>query len=96
MLGSQIPSPVIALNGAVAAAFAFGFEQGLARMEALGRTGALEGYLYFHTARADLLRRLKRASEARVAYERALELADNAAERRYLQRRLREVTAPRC
>ena len=74
VLGSQIPLPVIALNGAVAAAFAFGFEQGLARMEALGRTGALEGYLYFHTGRADLLRRLKRASEAH-RLRRALELA---------------------
>jgi RNA polymerase sigma-70 factor (ECF subfamily) len=61
-------------------------------MDELGKTGALEGYMYSHAARADLLRRLKRATPARLAYERALELADNAAERRYLQRRLQEVT----
>jgi RNA polymerase sigma-70 factor (ECF subfamily) len=92
-LAALDPSPVIALNAAVAEAFAYGLEHGLARMEALGQTGTLDGYLYYHAARADLLRRLNRAAPARRAYERALELAGNVAERRYLQRRLKEVTA---
>jgi RNA polymerase sigma-70 factor (ECF subfamily) len=93
MLAALNPSPVIALNTAVAEAFAYGPEHGLACMDEIGKTGALEGYMYFHAPRADLLRRLNRAAPARLAYERALELADNAAERRYLQRRLKEVTA---
>jgi RNA polymerase sigma-70 factor, ECF subfamily len=93
MLAALNPSPVIALNMAVAEAFAYGLEHGLARVEELGKTGALDGYLYFHAARADLLRRLNRAAPARFAYERALELAGNAAERRYLRRRLQELTA---
>ena len=89
-LAALDPSPVVALNTAVAEAFAYGLEHGLARLEALREP--LNGYLYFHAARADLLRRLNQAAAARQAYERALELAGNATERRHLQRRLDEVT----
>lgn len=92
-LAALHPSPVIALNAAVAEAFAFGLEHGLARVQELGKTGELDRYMYFHAARADLLRRLNRAAPARRAYERALGLTDNAAERRYLQRRIEEVAA---
>jgi RNA polymerase sigma-70 factor (ECF subfamily) len=53
----------------------------------------LDGYQYFHSTRADLLRRLGRAGEARTEYKRALELADTEPERRFLKRRLAEVSA---
>jgi RNA polymerase sigma-70 factor (ECF subfamily) len=88
MLAQIDPSPVVALNRAVAVAFACGYQRGLEQIEELGRAGMLGDYLYFHAARADLLRRLGRAGEARQAYQRALELASNAAERRFLERRL--------
>ena len=61
-------------------------------MDALA--GDLDGYHLFHSARADLLRRLGRADEASVAYSRALELAANPVERAFLARRLDETTAP--
>jgi RNA polymerase sigma-70 factor (ECF subfamily) len=54
----------------------------------------LDLYHLFHSARADLLRRLHRSSESATAYRRALELATNAQERTFLERRLREVTGP--
>jgi RNA polymerase sigma-70 factor, ECF subfamily len=79
------PSPVIELNRAVAVAMADGPEAGLAAIDEIER---LDGYLHFHSARADLLRRLGRTDEARAAYERALELGPNEAERRFLERRL--------
>ena len=81
-------TPVIALNHAVAVAMARGPEEGLSFIETIGRTGVLEGYLYFHSARADLLRRLGRREEARQAYERALQLSGTAPERKFLQMRL--------
>src|SRR5262249_55990229 len=74
------PSPVVALNRAVAVAFAWDYQRGLEQIEELGRADTLEDYLYFHAARADLLRRLGRTGEARQAYQRALALAGNAAE----------------
>jgi RNA polymerase sigma-70 factor, ECF subfamily len=83
------PSPVVRLNLAVAVAMAEGPERGLAAMEPLA--GSLRGYHHFHAARADLLRRMGRHEEARPAYLRALELATNDVERRFLERRLREV-----
>jgi RNA polymerase sigma-70 factor, ECF subfamily len=83
-------SPVIELNRAVAVAMSEGPEAGLELVEALRRSGELDGYLYLHATRADLLRRLGKTRAAKAAYERALELADNAAERRFLQRRLAE------
>jgi RNA polymerase sigma-70 factor, ECF subfamily len=78
-------SPVVELNRAVAVAEAEGLEAGLAAMDALE---GLDGYHYFHAARADVLRRLGRSDEARAAYERALELVRAEAERRFLERRL--------
>jgi RNA polymerase sigma-70 factor (ECF subfamily) len=84
------PSPVIALNRAVAVAFAWGHERGLRLLDDLGGAGTLTNYMYFHAARADLLRRLGRSTEAESAYQRALELTGNAAERRFLERRISE------
>jgi RNA polymerase sigma-70 factor (ECF subfamily) len=90
-LARRAPSPVVELNRAVAVAFVEGPAAGLGLLEGLGRTGALDAYPYFHAARADLLRRLGRRGEAEAAYRRALELVANAAERRFLERRLAEV-----
>jgi RNA polymerase sigma-70 factor, ECF subfamily len=80
---------VVALNQAVAVAMLEGAWRGLELVEALGRSGSLDEYLFFHSTRAELLRRADRRQEARLAYLRALELAGNAAERRFLQNRLR-------
>ena len=80
-------SPVVELNRAVAVAEAQGPEAGLAIVDRL----ELGGYRYFHSARADFLRRLERPGEARAAYERALELATAEPERRCLQMRLTEL-----
>jgi RNA polymerase sigma-70 factor (ECF subfamily) len=82
------PSPVIELNRAVALAMARGPAPGLEAVEALERSGRLDGYLYLHATRADLLRRLGRNQEAREAYRRALNLAGNAPERRFLKQRI--------
>jgi RNA polymerase sigma-70 factor (ECF subfamily) len=84
-LARHQPSPVVELNRAVAIAMADGPETGLRHLD--GLTG-LERYHLYHAARADLLRRLGRAAEARSAYERAHELATNERERSYLERRL--------
>ena len=85
------PSPVIELNQAVTVAMTDGPALGLAMVDALAAEGRLDDYVYLHATRADLLRRLGRRSEAAIAYERALGLAANAAERRFLERRLREM-----
>jgi RNA polymerase sigma-70 factor, ECF subfamily len=82
------PSPVIALNEAVAIAMAEGIPSGLARIDAIAASGALDEYYLLHAARADLLRRLEKKSEAAKAYRKALDLATNETERRYLERRL--------
>ena len=87
------PSPIIALNGAVAVAMAEGFAKGLALIDQLGTSKELDGYYLFHAARADLLRRLNRPGEAAQAYRRALSLATNRVEQGYLQRRLQQVSA---
>jgi RNA polymerase sigma-70 factor (ECF subfamily) len=84
-LARQTRSPVVELNRAVALAEAEGVEVGLAAVEGLD---GLDGYQYFHAARADLLRRLGRAAEARAAYECALELVRSEPERRFLERRV--------
>ncbi len=84
------PSPVVRLNRAVAVALAGDVEGGLALLDTLE---GLDGYSYLPAARADLLRRLGRAEEAAAAYREALALTENAAERRFLARRLEEVTA---
>ncbi|MGH2693038.1 MAG: RNA polymerase sigma factor [Actinomycetota bacterium] len=84
------PSPVVELNRAVAVAMAEGPEPGLALID--GLAGALDGYHLFHSARADLLRRLDRREEALVAYRRALEQTTNEIEQRFLQRRIGELS----
>jgi RNA polymerase sigma-70 factor, ECF subfamily len=83
------PSPVIALNAAVAVAMAEGPERGLELVAPL--EAELDGYHLLHSARADLLRRLDRFEEAATAYRRALELASSEPERRFLKRRLDEL-----
>ena len=88
------PSPVVELNRAVAVAMSDGPEAGLALVEALLGRRELEDYHLAHAARADLCRRLGRAAEARAAYQRALELARQEPERRFLERRLKEIAAP--
>ncbi len=86
-----LPSPIVALNHAVAVAMSEGLEQGLARVEEIGSSGRLEGYYLFHATRADILRRLGRASQARTAYLRALDLTSNRQEQEYLRRRLGSI-----
>jgi RNA polymerase sigma-70 factor (ECF subfamily) len=88
------PSPVVALNRAVAVAMVDGPRPALALVEALAAAGDLDGYHLLHAARADLLRRLGSAPEAARSYARALELVTNDSERRFLERRLREVRPP--
>ncbi|MDQ3035330.1 MAG: sigma-70 family RNA polymerase sigma factor [Myxococcota bacterium] len=87
------PSPVVALNAAVADAFVVGPELALARIDALACSGELEGYHLLPAARADLLRRLGRRADAEVAYRQALEWARTAPERRFLERRILETSA---
>lgn len=86
------PSPVIELNRAVAVAMRDGAEQGLPLIDALLARGALTDYHLAHAARADLCRRLGRMEEARTAYQRALELAQQGPEQRFLARRLAELS----
>ncbi len=85
------PSPVVALNRAVAVAMHDGPEAGLAAVDTLLARGELADYHLAHAARADLCRRLGRTEEARAAYRRALELVRQAPERRFLERRLAEL-----
>jgi RNA polymerase sigma-70 factor (ECF subfamily) len=84
------PSPVVALNRAVAIAMRDGPEAGLALIEPLA-SGELATYRFAHAAHADLLRRLGRRQEARAAYERALALADQAAEREFLRSQMERL-----
>lgn len=85
------PSPVVSLNRAVAAAMVDGPLTGLSLIERLAETGDLDDYHLLHSARADLQRRAGSLQEAAQNYAKALELATNQSERRFLQRRLREV-----
>ena len=85
------PSPVVELNRAVAVAMRDGPAAGLALVDALLARGALADYHLAHSARADLCRRLGRFGEARASYERALRFARQEPERRFLERRLREL-----
>jgi RNA polymerase sigma-70 factor, ECF subfamily len=85
------PSPVVALNRAVVLAMVDGPAAGLAEMADLERDGRLAGYRYLPAAKADLLRRLGRRSDAAAAYRSALDLADNAAERAFLAGRIAQV-----
>jgi predicted RNA polymerase sigma factor len=88
------PSPVVALNRAVAVSFAAGPEAGLAELDSLGALDQLAGYAYLPAARADALRRLGRDAQARDAYQEALLLTDNDVERSYLSGRLAALTPP--
>jgi RNA polymerase sigma-70 factor (ECF subfamily) len=85
------PSPVVELNRAVAVAMRDGPAAGLTLIEAILERGDLADYHLAHAARADLLRRLERREEARQAYERALALARQAPEHRFLQMRLAQL-----
>jgi RNA polymerase sigma-70 factor, ECF subfamily len=85
------PTPVVALNHAVAMAMSEGLERGLKMIDELDGAGALDGYYLFHAARAEILRRMGSNAEAAEAYGRALALATNQVERAYLERRLGEV-----
>jgi RNA polymerase sigma-70 factor (ECF subfamily) len=90
--GTQ-PSAIVSLNRAAAVAMRDGPEHGLALMDTLAAWGDLDGFHLLHAARADLLRRMGSSAEAARSYRRALELAGNESERRFLERRLREVEA---
>jgi len=81
-------SPVVAMNRAIAIAELEGLEAGLARLDALD----LDDYRYYHSTRAELLRRLGRDDEARAAYQRALELTQPGPEQRFLERRLANLS----
>jgi RNA polymerase sigma-70 factor (ECF subfamily) len=85
------PSPIVSLNRAVAVAMVDGPRSALAIMDALAASGDLDNYHLLHAARADLLRRIGSLEEAAKSYQRALALATNDSERRFLKRRLREV-----
>ena len=92
-LRSWVDTPVVRLNEAVAIAMAEGWDAGLARLAELEAEESLAGYHLLPAARADLQRRAGRIDEAREAYERALALVNNDAERRYLERRLAALVA---
>ena len=94
LLMQVTPSPVVALNRAVAVAMRDGPEAGLALIDELLGRGDLADYHLAHAARADLLRRLGRPADARAAYQRALALTQQEPERRFLERRLAEQETP--
>jgi RNA polymerase sigma-70 factor (ECF subfamily) len=85
------PSPVVSLNRAAAVAMVEGPERALELVDALAESGVLDRYHLLHSARADLLRRLGASADAARSYERALALVTNDSERRFLERRLREI-----
>ena len=85
------PTPVVALNRAVAVALSEGLEKGLALMDELGTSGELADYYLYHAARAELLRRMGRNGDAATAYREAMGLAGNEVEQAYLRRRLEQV-----
>jgi RNA polymerase sigma-70 factor, ECF subfamily len=92
LLAQAQPSPVIELNRAVAVAMAEGPERGLELLDEPELVEALDSYQWFWSARADLLRRAGESKAAMKAYERALELATNPVERRFLESRLGEIS----
>src|SRR5216684_4126909 len=87
------PSPIVSLNRAVAVAMVEGPQPALALIDELSATGELDGYHLLHATRADLLRRLGMSAEAAASYRRALALVSNESERRFLERRVREMQA---
>jgi RNA polymerase sigma-70 factor (ECF subfamily) len=91
VLERQQPSPVVALNRAAAIAMVEGPAPALALVDELAAAGELDRYHLLHSARAELLRRLGDRAEAAKSYARALALVSNETERRFLERRLREI-----
>lgn len=89
------PSPIVSLNHAVAVAMCDGPARGLALIDALSGEGKLDNYHLLYSARADLLRRMQSFKEAAENYQRALTLTSNSSERRFLERRLQEVSQER-
>jgi len=85
------PTPVVALNRAVAIAMRDGPTAGLVEIDRVLAGGELDAYHWAHSARADLCRRLGRVDEARAGYARALGLASQSPERRFLERRMAEL-----
>ena len=96
LLGRVAPSPVVALNRAAALGMRDGPQAGLAAIEAVLEAGGLDTYHLAHAARADMQRRLGLTEPARASYQRALDLARQPAERRFLQGRLVELGDPPC
>jgi RNA polymerase sigma-70 factor (ECF subfamily) len=88
------PSPIVSLNRAVAVAMVEGPRPALALIDELAATGELDGYHLLYATRADLLRRLGMSADAAASYRRALALVSNESERRFLERRLRELQSP--
>ncbi len=93
-LTELMPSPVVSLNRAVAISMAKGPGPALELIDELAATGELDDYHLLHAARADMFRRLGSNDEATASYEAALKLATNEGERRFLERRLRELRTP--
>jgi RNA polymerase sigma-70 factor (ECF subfamily) len=91
LLAQAVPSPVVELNRAVALAMRDGPAAGLAEIDALLADGTLDDYHLAHAARADLCRRLGRTDDARHSYRKALDLARQEPERRFLEKRLAEL-----
>ena len=92
LLELGFPSPIVSLNRAVAVAMQDGPAPGLRVIDALAASGELDNYHLLHAARADLLRRLGKKDEALKSYKQALLLVTNESERRFLERRLEEVS----
>jgi RNA polymerase sigma-70 factor (ECF subfamily) len=93
LLERSEPTPVVALNRAVAIAMRDGPQAGLELIDALMARGELDDYHFAHAARAELLRRMGRHADARSAYERALACVKQEPERRVLEQRLRQSAA---
>jgi RNA polymerase sigma-70 factor (ECF subfamily) len=91
LLSEMMPAPIVSLNRAVAIAMAQGPRPALELIDELAESGELDDYHLLHAARADMLRRLGDNEAAAESYEAALRLATNDSERRFLERRLREV-----
>jgi len=91
LLAELMPSPIVSLNRAVAVAMARSPQPALELIDELAASGELDEYHLLHAARADMLRRLGSNDEAAESYETALRLATNDSERRFLERRLKEV-----
>lgn len=87
-----MPSSVVELNRAVAVSMSEGVENGLAILDTIAEQGRLDDYYLFHATRADLLRRTQQIEDAKTAYQRALSLCENQAERTFLQKRLKDIS----